>query len=78
MPGLMSRVQSVVGGTWSASAAPTATHHKSYDIAATEFEAILPDLTTLIETDIPALGRQLEEAGVPYIQGSGVPRWKRR
>jgi photosystem II stability/assembly factor-like uncharacterized protein len=78
MPGLMSRVQSVVGGTWSASAAPTATHHQSYDIAAAEFEAILPDLTTLIETDIPALGRQLEEAGVPYIQGGAVPRWQRR
>ncbi len=78
MPGLMSRVQTVVGGTWSASAAPTATHHESYDIAATEFEAILPDLTALIETDIPALGRQLEEAGVPYIQGGSVPRWQRR
>ena len=78
MPGLMSRVQSVVGGTWSASAAPTATHHESYNIAATEFEAILPDLTSLIESDIPALGRQLEEAGVPYIQGGVVPRWQRR
>jgi hypothetical protein len=78
MPGLMSRVQSVVGGTWSATAAPTATHHMSYDIAASEFEAILPDLTTLIETEIPALARQLEEAGVPYIQGGAVPRWQRR
>jgi photosystem II stability/assembly factor-like uncharacterized protein len=78
MPGLMSRVQTVVGGTWSATAAPTATHHKSYDIAATEFEAILPDLTSLIENEIPALARELEAAGVPYIQGGRVPRWQRR
>lgn len=78
MPGILSRIQSVVGGTWSATAPPTATHRQSYEIAATEFEAILGDLTTLIETDVPALGQQLEDAGVPYIQSGRVPRWRRR
>ncbi|MFW6198474.1 MAG: VPS10 domain-containing protein [Acidobacteriota bacterium] len=78
MPGIMSRVQNITSGHWSTTAPPTETMRQGYEIAADEFEAILGDLTRLVEADLPALQQRLEEAGVPWIPGQGVPRWQRQ
>jgi photosystem II stability/assembly factor-like uncharacterized protein len=76
MPGITSRVQQVVRGSYSSTSGPTATHQRNYEIAAEEFSAILGDLRTLIETDLPAFEDRLEAAGVPWTPGRGVPRWQ--
>jgi photosystem II stability/assembly factor-like uncharacterized protein len=78
MPGITSRVQQVVRGSFSSTSGPTATHQRNYEIAAEEFSEILGDLRTLIETDLPAFEERLEAAGVPWTPGRGVPRWQRQ
>ncbi len=77
MPGILDRLQTIVYGSWSTSQAPTATQRKSYDIVADQFSALLGDLTKLVEKDVPALGRKLDAAGVPWTPGRGIPRWQR-
>lgn len=75
--GLMSRIQQIVRGHWSATTGPTQTHRKNYEIAADEFSEILDDLRQLIETDLVALEKKLEAAGAPWTPGRGIPHWKK-
>ena len=75
-PGILTRISTVVRGHWSTDQAPTATHRASFQIAEDEFTAVLPDLTELIETTIPALNKQLDEAGVRWTKGRRIPNWK--
>ena len=67
----------IVFGHWSSTSAPTATHRKNYEIAETEFSAMLDDLRTLVEQDLVALEQRLEAAGAPWTPGRGIPRWQR-
>ena len=75
MPGLVGRVQTVVGGQWSNTSAPTTTQRRNLEIAAEEFRGVIDELTELVEVSLPALEDRLEEAGVPWTPGRGVPRW---
>jgi photosystem II stability/assembly factor-like uncharacterized protein len=77
MPGITSRVQTVLRGGLSSTSAPTQTHRQAYQIAAEEFSEIYDDLRQLIETDLPALQDRLEAAGVPWTPGRGMPNWNR-
>ncbi len=77
MPGITSRVEQVVRGSFASTSGPTTTHQRNYEIAAEEFTEILGDLRSLIETDLPAFEDRLEAAGVPWTPGRGVPRWQR-
>jgi len=77
MPGIMQRIFTVVGGAWSVSYGPTQTHREQFEIAATQFEDLLPRLRSFIEGDLPAFQARLEEAGVPWTPGRGVPTWQR-
>ena len=77
MPGILDRVRTVVFGHWSTSYGPTATHRRSYQIAADEFEAVLGDLKKLVEQDVAELGRKLEAAGAPWTPGRGIPNWRK-
>ena len=77
MPGIMNRVQTIVSGHWSTTSAPTATHRRSYEIAAAEFGEIYGDLQQLIERDLPALEDRVEAAGAPVQVRHRLPRWQR-
>ncbi len=77
MPGIVDRVQQIVGGHWATTYGPTQTHRRNFEIAAQEFEALLEPLRRLIEVDLVALGQRLEAAGAPWTPGRGVPRWRR-
>jgi hypothetical protein len=76
MPGILSRINSIVYGVWGTTSAPTATHRKSYDIASQQFAGLAGELKQLIETDLVALEADLEAAGAPWTPGRGVPQWK--
>jgi len=52
---------------------PTATHRESLDIARREFAALKEELNQLVLTELPALERRLDEAGVPWTPGRPVP-----
>ncbi len=75
MPGITSRVNSVVGGHWRATYGPTNTHRQQYEIAAAAFTEVYDDLRQLIETDLPALEARLEAAGAPWTPGRALPGW---
>ncbi|UCC71707.1 MAG: glycosyl hydrolase [Gemmatimonadota bacterium] len=77
MPGIVSRVQQVVRGSYSGTYGPTMTHRRNYEIAAADFSAIYDDLRQLIEVDLPALEDALEAAGAPYTSGRRLPDWQR-
>jgi len=71
MPGIVSRVQTVVGGQWSNTASPTGTPWEQLALASDLFADMVEDLRQLVDVDLPHLG----DAGVPWTQGRGVPRW---
>jgi hypothetical protein len=78
MPGITSRIRSIVSGSYSSTSAPTATQREGYEIVAAEFEAIYDELSQIVERDLPAFQDRLEAAGVPWTPGRGMPRWERR
>ena len=69
------RVQSIVGGQWNVTSAPTGTQRDAYRYAADAFGGVLEDLRELIEEDLAALEDRLEEAGAPWTPGR-VPEWE--
>ncbi|MFQ5437141.1 MAG: glycosyl hydrolase, partial [Anaerolineae bacterium] len=75
-PSITGRVRGIVSGHWSSTSAPTQTHREQYEIAATEFEQLLPQLQKMIEQDLEQLEAELEKAGAPHTPGR-VPRWHR-
>ena len=74
-PSIVDRVQQVVGGHWDATSAPTATHRRNYEIAASQFSPVLAKLRTLCLTDLKNLEDRAEAAGAPWTPGR-VPEWK--
>lgn len=69
---IMRRLQVAMMGTDDSSYGPTPTHRMSYDIARDEFEPLQRELDTLVRTQIPALERKLDQAGVPWTPGRGA------
>jgi len=78
MPGILDRIQQIIGGHWSTTYGPTETHRRNYEIAAEQFSAIHDELRTLIEVDLVALEDKLEAAGAPWTSGRRLPSWQRR
>jgi photosystem II stability/assembly factor-like uncharacterized protein len=75
-PGILDRVQRVVGGHWYTTTDATNTHRSDYDFAADAFERLLPRLRTLLDTDLRGLEREAESAGAPWTPGR-LPDWRR-
>lgn len=75
MPGIVSRVQTVVGGQWSNTASPTGTQREQLALASDLFAGMVEELRQLVDVDLPHLEDRLDAAGVPWTPGRGVPRW---
>ncbi len=75
MPGIVSRVNQVVGGHWRGMYGPTRTHREQYRIAFEAFGELYPRIQQLVETDLPALERTLEAIGAPWTTGRALPDW---
>jgi hypothetical protein len=74
-PSISERVRGIVSGHWSSTSAPTETQRDTYTIAAEEFEPVLSELQTLINSDLKDLEDQVEAAGGPWTPGR-VPKWE--
>jgi hypothetical protein len=61
------RVNNISGEQQRSLGRPTGTHEQQYQIASELFVAQRALLKTLTETDVPALARELERAGAPYV-----------
>jgi photosystem II stability/assembly factor-like uncharacterized protein len=75
--GLIDRIETIISGHWATTSAPTGSHRKNYEIAASEFEASLEALRPLLERDLTGLHETLEAAGAPWTPGRRLPKWKR-
>jgi hypothetical protein len=75
-PSISDRVDSIVSGQWTATAAPTETNRQAYEFAAAAFEPVLQGLRALVETDLRALEERLEKAAAPGTPGR-LPQWRR-
>lgn len=73
-PSLTDRVQQIVGGSWDATSAPTATHQRNFEIASAQFGPVLEKLRTLSIVDLKRLEDDAEAAGAPWTPGR-IPTW---
>ncbi len=76
VPSIASRLDRVVGSTWSVSTLPTATQKQGYDLAADAFAAWLPRARAFVEQDLKAVEDSLEAAGAPWTPGR-MPIWNK-
>jgi len=75
-PGMLDRLQTVIGGSYSVSTGPTNTHRRLLNIVNEEYLAVEAQLRQLLEQDIPALNQRLEDAGAPWTPGRRLPTLK--
>jgi photosystem II stability/assembly factor-like uncharacterized protein len=67
------RISVVELGTEYALHGPTPMHREVYAIARRAFAELASELNELVEDDLPALERALDEAGLPWTPGRPVP-----
>jgi hypothetical protein len=60
-------------GTSFSTYGPTPGHLRSLEIGEQEFATIRTALERIFDTDLPALEKALDDAGVPWTPGRGVP-----
>lgn len=70
---IMQRHEVAKSGVSMSTYGPTPTHRRSLEIAAEEFTELRGQLERILSTELPALERDLEAAGVPWSPGRGVP-----
>ncbi len=75
-PGLSSRLFSAIYDGYGTTSDPTSTMKEQLQIASEEFEGVLSELKTVINTDIKTLEQKLEAAGAPYTPGR-LPEYKK-
>ncbi len=73
-PSMLERVQRIVQGQWSSSAAPTRTNQDAYRIAGEAFRPLLAELKKLVLDDLAKLEADVEAAGGPWTPGRAPVR----
>lgn len=76
-PGLSSRLRNVMMGAMGSTEGPTGTHKRQFEIAGEQFKSVVGDLRKLVEVDLPALHKKLDDAGAPWTEGRKIPQWKK-
>jgi photosystem II stability/assembly factor-like uncharacterized protein len=67
------RIDVAVMGTFRSTYGPTPLLERSLEIAEQEFADLRTQLRQITDSELPALRRQLDEAGVPWTPGRGNP-----
>jgi len=60
-------------GTGFSTYGPTPNHNRNLEIAESLFAGLEQRLNNLMQEDVPALRTALDEAGVPWTPGRGIP-----
>ena len=68
-PSIAERVNGISSEQGRTLGAPTGTHETQLTVASELFAATLARLRQMVETEIPALEREVERAGAPYTAG---------
>jgi hypothetical protein len=77
IPGISSRIRSIISEQARSTSAPTQTQRDVYDIVAEEFTPVLAELKKIVEEDVVKIEKKLEELGAPYTPGR-LPEWKKK
>ena len=72
-PAVMGRLQAIGFGTGFSTYGPTPHHQRNFEIAKQELARLSQALRQLTDVDLPALGKKLDAAGVPWTPGRSVP-----
>jgi len=72
-PSVSQRLRVAIHGVSGATYGPTATHRRSLELAEQRFSELQAQLRRLIDDELPALARRMDEAGVPWTTGAPVP-----
>lgn len=75
-PSINSRLFSAIYDGYGTTSDPTTTMKEQLQIAGEEFETVLSELKSVIQTDMKALEQKLEAAGAPYTPGR-LPEYKK-
>jgi hypothetical protein len=67
------RLEVATMGTFRSTYGPTPTHSRALEIATGEFSELKLRLKQINDVELPVLRKQLDEAGVPWTPGRGVP-----
>ncbi|HKP12466.1 MAG TPA: glycosyl hydrolase, partial [Blastocatellia bacterium] len=73
-PSINDRVGTILAEQRMSSSRPTRTQQEHYAAAATDFEAALSALRSLVEGDLARLEKSMEAAGAPWTPGR-IPEW---
>jgi photosystem II stability/assembly factor-like uncharacterized protein len=76
-PGINSRLMVMMMGAMDSVEGPTATHRRQYEIAGEEFSDVIESLRKIVEQEVPAIQRKLDEAGEPWTSGRPLPKWNK-
>ena len=71
-PSISERVSNILGGERMSTAAPTRTQMQDFEIAQTEFAAVLQQLKQLADVEAKKLEQALEAAEAPYTPGRSI------
>ena len=74
-PSINGRIGTIEYTLWTSTSAPTQTAINSFDIAAKQFDILLPELKS-IDEEIKIVEATLEKNGAPYTPGR-FPEWKK-
>lgn len=72
-PGIQTRIGAAVNGTFFSTYGPTPTHERSMEIAKSEFSQIRNKAINILRTKIPAMERELQKVGAPWVEGQSTP-----
>jgi photosystem II stability/assembly factor-like uncharacterized protein len=73
-PTIYDRISAARTGTTHSTYGPTATHKRSLEIAEKKFAELKAHLTEIMETKMPGIEKQLQDAGAPWISGQKLPK----
>lgn len=75
LPGLIERLQVVIGGHWSTSQSPTQTHRKQYQLVVEAIPELLDQVRQAVDGELPALEAELDKVAAPWTPGRKIPAW---
>lgn len=73
-PAILGRVSGALYEVLGVTNGPTATQQQQIAIARADYAAAIDGIRRLVETDVAALKRALDEAGMPWTRGRAIPR----
>lgn len=74
LPGISSRIRTMMFGAMGSTEGPTDTHRRQYEIAVELYDSARAELEELVNVEISKLNQKLDEANAPWTPGRKIPK----